>query len=73
MTDMPLPPKPYRDFVERHPEGAEAYEQLGAAVREAGPLTPREVALVKLAIKADLDDYLDRLRAGFFVPHDAEL
>jgi len=50
MTDMPLPPKPYRDFVERHPEVAEAYEHLGAAVREAGPLTPREIALVKLAI-----------------------
>jgi alkylhydroperoxidase/carboxymuconolactone decarboxylase family protein YurZ len=27
-----------------------AYERLGEAVREAGPLSPREVALVKLAI-----------------------
>lgn len=44
------PPKPYRDFVQRHPHVASAYEQLGEAVRAAGPLSEREIALVKLAI-----------------------
>ncbi len=44
------PPKPYREFVERHPDVASAYEALGKAVRAAGPLSPREVALVKLGI-----------------------
>lgn len=44
------PPKPFRRFAEKHPDVAQAYEQLGLAVRAAGPLSPREVALVKLAI-----------------------
>ena len=44
------PPKPFREFVKQYPGVAEAYESLGEAVRAAGPLTPREVALVKLAL-----------------------
>lgn len=44
------PPKPFSEFVERHSEIASAYEMLGKAVREAGPLSAREIALVKLAI-----------------------
>jgi alkylhydroperoxidase/carboxymuconolactone decarboxylase family protein YurZ len=44
------PPVPFRRFAERHPEVAEAHRQLGEAVRAAGPLSAREVALVKLAI-----------------------
>jgi len=44
------PPKPFREFVERHPDVAGAYEKLGEAVRAAGPLTEREIALVKLAV-----------------------
>lgn len=43
------PPKFFRDFVAAHPEVAKAYEALGQAVRQ-GPLTEREVALVKLAL-----------------------
>lgn len=43
------PPKFFREFVQRHPEVAKAYESLGEAVR-SGPLTEREVALVKLAL-----------------------
>jgi Na+/alanine symporter len=31
------------------------------------------VILLTDVIKADLDDYLDRLRAGLFVRHEAEL
>jgi 4-carboxymuconolactone decarboxylase len=44
------PPKPYREFKRGHPAVADAYEQLATAVRAAGPLTAREVALVKLGI-----------------------
>jgi alkylhydroperoxidase/carboxymuconolactone decarboxylase family protein YurZ len=45
-----VPPKSFRDFAARHPEVVEAYERFGAAVRDAGPLSAREVALVKLAV-----------------------
>ena len=44
------PPKPFRGFASEQPAVAEAYERLGEAVRAAGPLSGREVALVKLAI-----------------------
>ena len=46
----PEPPVPFRDFAGRYPDIIEAYDRLGEAVRAAGPLSPREVALVKLAI-----------------------
>lgn len=35
---------------EQYPELMQAYEQFGLAARQAGPLSDREVALVKLAI-----------------------
>ncbi len=44
------PPKPFRDFAKQYPGVTEAYERLGEEVRAAGLLSPREVALVKLAI-----------------------
>lgn len=44
------PPKQYRTFVDDHPEIAQAYQALGKAVRDAGPLSAREVLLVKLAL-----------------------
>ncbi|HJL16774.1 MAG TPA: carboxymuconolactone decarboxylase family protein [Sandaracinaceae bacterium LLY-WYZ-13_1] len=44
------PPAHYRTFVKDHPEVAQAYQALGKAVRKAGPLTDREVMLVKLAL-----------------------
>ena len=44
------PPKPFRTFAKTHAGVARAYEQLGEAVRAAGPLSAREVALVKLAL-----------------------
>ena len=47
---MPTPPKPFLRFTERHPDVARAYNALGEAVRKAGPLSVREVALVKLGI-----------------------
>jgi alkylhydroperoxidase/carboxymuconolactone decarboxylase family protein YurZ len=43
------PPKPFEEFSRIHPQVAEAYERLGEAVRAAGPLSEREIALVKLA------------------------
>jgi alkylhydroperoxidase/carboxymuconolactone decarboxylase family protein YurZ len=44
------PPSPFREFAAKYPKVVEAYERFGEAVRAAGPLTPREVALAKLAI-----------------------
>lgn len=44
------PPKVFREFAKEYPGVIEAYERLGEEVRAAGPLPPREVALVKLAI-----------------------
>lgn len=43
-------PKPYMQMHASHPELMQAYETFGQAARNAGPLTDREVALVKLAI-----------------------
>lgn len=43
-------PRPYTEFGRQHPAVVEAYESLGRAVRAAGPLSERDVALVKLAI-----------------------
>jgi len=44
------PPEAFREFARRHPAVVKAYESLGEEVRRAGPLSPREVALVKLGI-----------------------
>lgn len=43
-------PKPYHEMHDRYPEFMQAYEAMGQATREAGPLSDREMALVKLAI-----------------------
>ncbi|MEO1524647.1 MAG: carboxymuconolactone decarboxylase family protein [Planctomycetota bacterium] len=43
-------PKRYQQMHADHPELMAAYESFGKATKEAGPLTEREVALVKLAI-----------------------
>jgi len=43
-------PAPFREFAARYPKVVDAYERFGEAVRAAGPLTSREVALAKLAI-----------------------
>jgi len=50
MTTMPKPPPQFSEFVKTYPEVARAYEALGKSVRGAGPLSEREIALVKLAI-----------------------
>jgi alkylhydroperoxidase/carboxymuconolactone decarboxylase family protein YurZ len=43
-------PKPYQQMHQDYPQLMQAYESFGQAARESGPLTAREVALVKLAI-----------------------
>ncbi len=43
-------PDPYVSLQSRHPELVEAYERLGAAATEGGPLETRELRLVKLAL-----------------------
>lgn len=43
-------PRPYQQMHQSHPDYMQAYEAFGKAAKEAGPLSDREVALVKLAI-----------------------
>ncbi|MGB1815110.1 MAG: carboxymuconolactone decarboxylase family protein [Rubripirellula sp.] len=43
-------PKRYQHMHQSHPELMEAYESFGKAAKDAGPLSDREIALVKLAI-----------------------
>ena len=46
------PPSAFREFAAKYPSVIDAYEHFGEAVRAAGPLTPREVAIAKLAISS---------------------
>lgn len=43
-------PKRFQDFMDKHPEVAKGYHQLGDAVHRAGPLDDKTRALVKLGI-----------------------
>lgn len=43
-------PKPYKQMHTDYPDLMQAYESFGKAAKDAGPLSAREVALVKLAI-----------------------
>lgn len=43
-------PKPYTDFREEFPAVAAAYDALGSAAHESGPLDDRTRQLVKLAL-----------------------
>jgi len=45
-------PARYLQFQKRYPKVFQAYDALGAATAEAGPLTEKTRALVKLAIAA---------------------
>lgn len=47
---MSGPPKRFKNFLKQYPTVGEAYEQLGSAVHEAGPLDEKTRALVKLGI-----------------------
>lgn len=43
-------PKRFEKFVKEYPAVAEAYEKLGKAVHESGPVAEKERALIKLAL-----------------------
>lgn len=43
-------PKPYKQMHQSYPDLMQAYESFGKQARDAGPLSAREVSLVKLAI-----------------------
>jgi len=45
-----VPPPSFRRFAQRFPAVVEAYDRFGAELRAAGPLSAREIALVKLAV-----------------------
>ena len=47
---LPTPPQAFSEFAAEHPDVVAAYELLTQRIRSAGPLSDREVALVKLAI-----------------------
>jgi 4-carboxymuconolactone decarboxylase len=52
MSEKEYLPKPYLEFKERYPEVAEAYEALGKACHDGGPLEPRVRELVKIGLSA---------------------
>lgn len=54
MTDTERPDRPsfYRSLKERHPGYMQALDNLGIAVRQAGPLDEQTVQLVQLAAAA---------------------
>jgi alkylhydroperoxidase/carboxymuconolactone decarboxylase family protein YurZ len=47
MTDLPIP---FQRIREEYPEVAAAYDALGSAIHEAGPLDDKTRHLVKLAL-----------------------
>lgn len=49
---MSVLPKPFLEFKRLYPEVFSSYESLGNAAREAGPLSDRDIALVRLATAA---------------------
>ena len=49
MTTLPKPPKKYRDFIERYPGLAQAWERIHEAGR-TGPLDERTIRLIKLGL-----------------------
>jgi len=50
VRDGERPAAGFVDFQKRFPEVADAYQRLGGLCHAAGPLTPRERRLVKLAV-----------------------
>lgn len=47
---MGKPPKRYLDFIQKHEAVGNAYNALGEATIEAGPLDKKTAALVKLSL-----------------------
>ncbi|MCB0825379.1 MAG: carboxymuconolactone decarboxylase family protein [Armatimonadetes bacterium] len=47
---MNQPPKRFTKFIEDNPEIGKAYNDLGEALTNAGPLNEKQIALVKVGI-----------------------
>lgn len=47
-------PSSLKAFISKHPKVWEAHEKLGVECARAGPLTEREIQLIKLALAASL-------------------
>ena len=50
MSQVPEPPKAFKAFTARYPVLAEAWDLIGQAALDSGPLDARTVRLVKLGI-----------------------
>jgi alkylhydroperoxidase/carboxymuconolactone decarboxylase family protein YurZ len=50
--DIALRKENWQYFKDQHPEAYQAYEALGKAIHERGPLTERECYLIKVAVAA---------------------
>jgi 4-carboxymuconolactone decarboxylase len=50
VTEMSKLPKRFTAFMENHPEIAQAYQALGIAVGNAGPLDPKTRQLIKVGV-----------------------
>ncbi|MEX2401131.1 MAG: carboxymuconolactone decarboxylase family protein [Rhodothermales bacterium] len=48
------PPTPYQRFIDAHPEVGAAYEALGKAATESGPLDHKTIHLIKLGLAAGM-------------------
>ena len=49
MAERKVPSKLFNELVQRYPSVFEAHENLGAALREAGPLDEKTLQLIQLA------------------------
>jgi len=49
-TDLEELPPTLRDFIKAHPEVWSAHEKLGIESAKAGPLSEKQVQLIKLAV-----------------------
>jgi AhpD family alkylhydroperoxidase len=45
-------PKRYKEFMDNYPAVGDAYEKMGEAVHQTGPLDEKTRALIKLAVSA---------------------
>ena len=64
------PPKHFLQFAQDYPEVMAAYQALGSAAHDAGPLDVKTRALIKLAIAAGarLEGAVHIVRRGPFTP-----
>jgi alkylhydroperoxidase/carboxymuconolactone decarboxylase family protein YurZ len=51
---MSKPPRRYSTFLKTHKDVGKAYQMLGEAATEAGPLDKKSIALIKLGISVGM-------------------